>query len=208
MSTSLETSTPTPQYVSTDVVASVFECHEGAQILGFVRKANPETAGNWARGRTIFVSHDPASLDEETRQDTDSEEAITETELHLKNLIYRSREQRMRYLSECGMEQRQIDLLIRLVSVWLNQDEILRLDALSRSSTEEIGQSIDLFARWINSSCLMRLVTLLHESELQNHRLAAAYAFSHALLTAAASFRPGTPTETKPLVLTPDDDLG
>ncbi len=202
-------STAAPEWVSTAVVASVLECHQEAQDLWFTEGTNLGSTAKEPRARIIFMSHAQAPTNEATtRHSMDSDEAVAEAEVHLRNLIFRSRAQRTRYLSDSGMQKRQISELVGLVDEWLNQDEILRLDTLSRNSADEVGRPSVLFAKWMNIRAIMRLVTLLDQSKLEDHHLAAAYAVCHAVRTASASYRPDTPAESKPLVLTPDDDLG
>ena len=202
-------STAAPQLVSTAVVASVFECHQEAQGLWFTEWTNSGSTANELHSRIFFVSHtQPSPNEATTRQAIDSDEAVAEAEVHLRNLISRSRAQTMRYLSDSGMKKGQISELVGLVAEWLNQDQILRLDTLSRNSAEEVGKPSELFAKWMNIRAIMQLVTMLDQSKLEDHRLAAAYAVCYAMRIASASYRPDTPAESKPLALTPYDDLG
>ena len=108
--------------------------------------------------------------------------------IHLKKLFPMNREMRMRYLSESGLNDEQITALLGLVQNWLSDDELSRLEDLSRAVVTEQKGPRDLFRRWINGSSKIHLTVLLESCSIEDYRLVAAYAVCHALTLAKASY--------------------
>ena len=178
-----------PPYVSTEAVGWVMAYHHEAagywvSSTGTVRygptPSRPEI-GTWAvRPAGTMPSHGTTSgVDEDP------------SPAHLDELLRRTRDQRLSYLADAGMDDSQINALVILVEEWLDDTEIAKLESLSQAVVEEELGAVDLFRRWINWAGQLRLALALSskDSRFSNFGLVAAYALCHAVTLASASYR-------------------
>ena len=113
----------------------------------------------------------------------------------------------MRYLADAGMSNEDINALVGLVTEWLGEADLDRLDELSRGAAEEKVGPGQVLGRWINGHCKLLLALLLDSSTIADRDLAAAYAVSHAANVVLASYLTDSVPEEEDLFLNHEDDL-
>ena len=174
-------STNPPESVSTAVISSVLKCHDqGFYFLGGMlpdttrmhprvylssegvvahRIAHPAndveiTDGLWSE-TTFYLDPSPVAADPEP--------AAVEAGAvrHLGALMGRDRDGKMRYLSDAGLVEAEVAILIALVVRWLGEAGLDRLGDLSRMAVGgDLGPG-HVLERWIDGRSKLDLVLLL-----------------------------------------------
>lgn len=189
--------------VSTDVIGPVLQCHEALGRWIWNRGDRPSAADDiWPGGPWTGVASPSVEASEETNR-TPEERAL----VHLGELLQRTRDQRIGYLGEQGMGNQDVTVLMNMVQDWLDDDQLLRLDSLSRTIVAEGHRPRHLFRAWLDVRSRLRLAELLSESALRDRYLAAAYAVSHAVSVAAASHRADSAGRRLVPAFSPGDEL-
>ena len=199
-----------PKYISTEAVGWVMACHY--EVEGYwvsptaVTRVGPAST-SISPGTGVRVVQPTVPMSAQPGASRADEEA---SPVHLEELFSRTRDQRLEYLADVGMDDGQINALVQLVAEWLDEDEIARLESLSRSVVEEGLRAVDLFRRWVNWVCQIRLaLALSHEDcPFSDFNLAASYALSHASTLVSASYRADRVGMSPIPALVPGDELG
>ena len=173
-----------PEFISIGIVASVLACHEIASNTWILSPAG-------VRRPNGDLSH-TAATEEDHQGRSWMALDVNESGLrdHINNLLERTLERRVQYLADAGLDDNQIEDLVALVEKWLDDNEISRLDSLSRSVTPGSESARDLFLKWIDGQSLFRLAILLHCSGIEDHQLAAAYAMADVTTITVVSYLP------------------
>ena len=220
-------STNPPEFVSTVVMGSVFECHDqGFHYLGGMvpdlDRVGPQVYAS-SNTSVAFVDFSPAvrvtfagSVLSEPAYDDDalpvaagasSETAEVSAVRHFRALMGRDRDGRMLYLSDAGMEKAEIASLVALVVRWLGEAGLERLGVLSRMAVEgELGPG-HVLERWISWRSNLDLALLLNDMPIGDWELAVAYSFAHASELVLASYWSDGVPDDETLSLVPGDDL-
>lgn len=193
-----------PELISTEAMGCVLACHDAAtdSWTSFSSGVRTGSESHWAE---IGRRHPYRAFDSwpggipHGAQNADPLKHIIE-------LLGRTREQKLQYLADSGMEEERVSNLTALVAEWLNDSELSRLQSLSRTVVSEEKGAAELFRRWVDWQSLLRLAISLYNSDLKDYRLASAYALAHAVTVAAASYRADS-VSAEPLTVVPGDDL-
>ena len=220
-------SAQSPDCVSTAVIGSVVVCHD--QGFHFLGSMVPDTSVASAQ---VYMQTDPAvprwmfdpghgldtrdaasALSSSPRQfsapvpEPGPEDLEDRAVRHLRELMRRARDGKMRYLSDAGMDKESSANLVSLVVSWLDEAGLERLGDLSRVAVQRDLGPGHVLERWINGLHQLRLALLLDAESVDHPDLAAAYAVSHAADLVLASYQSDLVADNGVLPLVAGDDL-